>query len=139
MKLEELMRCLMVPVLFVAALSASTSNAQPPEWGGAQTVSIELSSFKFTPATLTLQHGVVYRIRFSNTSSGGHDFVAKEFFAGTNIAPDDRAKIKNGGIDVDGGETVEVRLVASQPGTYKTHCSHFMHSMFGMTGTIVVQ
>lgn len=139
MKLEEQMRRLMVPVLFVVALSASSIHAQPPEGGGAQAVSVELSSFKFSPATLTLQHGVVYRIRFSNTSHGGHDFVAKEFFAGASIAPQDRAKVKNGGIDVDGGETVEVQLVAGQPGTYKSHCSHFMHSMFGMTGTIVVQ
>ena len=133
------MRRLMVSVLFAAALSASTSNAQPPEWASAQTVSVELSSFKFTPATLTLQHGVVYRIRFTNMSSGGHDFVAKEFFAGANIAPEDRSKVKNGGIDVDGKDSVEVRLVAGQPGTYKSHCSHFMHSSFGMTGTIVVQ
>ncbi|WP_019833520.1 cupredoxin domain-containing protein [Sphingomonas sp. PR090111-T3T-6A] len=133
------MRRLMAPALLAVALLAPMSNAQPPEWTGAQTVSVELSNFKFTPATLTLQHGVVYRLRLSNTSSGGHDFVAKEFFAGASIAPEDRAKIRNGGIDVDGKETVEVRLVAGQPGTYKSHCSHFMHSSFGMTGTIVVR
>lgn len=133
------MRRLMAPALLAAALLAPMSNAQPPEWAGAQTVSVELSNFKFTPATLTLQHGVVYRLRFSNSSSGGHDFVAKEFFAAANIAPEDRAEVKNGGIDLDGKDVVEVRLVAGQPGTYKSHCSHFMHSSFGMTGTIVVQ
>src|SRR5262249_40118860 len=133
------MRRLMAPALLAAALLAPTSNAQPPEWTSAQTVPVELSNFKFTPATLTLQHGMVYRLRFSNAASGGHDFVAQDFFAGANIAPEDRAKVRNGGVDVDGKETVEVRLVVGPPGTYKSHCSHFMHSSFGMTGTIVVQ
>lgn len=132
------MRRLIAPALLAVALLAPTSKAQPPEWAGAQTVSVELSNFKFTPATLTLQHGMVYRIRFSNVASGGHDFVAKEFFASANIAPEDRAKVRNGGVDVDSKDTVEVRLVA-KAGTYKSHCSHFMHSVFGMVGKIVVQ
>lgn len=133
------MRRSMAPALLAVALLAPMSNAQPPEWAGARTVSVELSNFRFTPATLTLQHGVVYRLRFSNAASGGHDFVAREFFAGANIAPEDRAKVRNGGVNVDGKETVEVRLMAGRPGTYKSHCSHFMHSSFGMTGTIVVR
>ena len=133
------MRRLMLSALCGAVLVAVASEAQPPEWGHAQPVSIELSNFKFTPSTLTLQRGKAYRIHFSNASSGGHNFVAKEFFAGSTIDPEDQGKIKNGGIDLAGGEAVDVRLVANQPGTYKSHCSHFMHTTFGMSGTIAVQ
>ncbi len=55
------------------------------------------------------------------------------------VAPEDRAKITNGGVDVGGGESVDVRLVPNRTGSFKVHCSHFMHSTFGMTGTITVQ
>ncbi len=133
------MRRLMLSAFCAAALAAVASQAQPPAWGEAKPVSIELSNFKFTPSELTLQHGTAYRIHFSNASSGGHNFVAKEFFAGSTIDPEDRGKIKDGGIDLAGGEAVDVRLVANQPGTYKSHCSHFLHTSFGMTGTITVQ
>lgn len=132
------MRHVIVLVLFAGAL-ITLSNAQTPEWTNAQSLTVELSNFKFTPSALTLQHGTPYKIHFANSASGGHDFVAKEFFAGSTIAPEDRSKVKNGAIDLEGGETIDVRLVPNQPGTYKSHCSHFMHSSFGMTGTITVR
>ena len=129
----------LIPALFLVALGATTSAAQTPDWSQAKPLTIELSSFKFTPATATLQRGTAYRLHLVNTSSGGHDFVAKELFAGSIVAPEDRAKITNGGVDVDGGGSVDVRLVPNKTGSFKVHCSHFMHSTFGMTGTITVQ
>jgi uncharacterized cupredoxin-like copper-binding protein len=127
------------PAALLLALLAQAGQAQSPDWSHAQPITVELSSFKFTPATLTLHRGTPYRLRFSNDSSGGHDFVAKAFFAGSSIAPEDQAKISKGGVDVDGGETVEILLVPNQPGSFKAHCSHFMHSTFGMTGEIIVR
>lgn len=102
-------------------------------------VTVELSSFKFTPKALTLRQGQRYRLHLVNTASGGHDFVAKEFFAASTIAPEDRDKIRDGRIDLHGEEAVDVILTPNRAGTYKVHCSHFMHSTFGMTGEIVVQ
>jgi len=107
--------------------------------GGGQLITVELSSFKYTPATLNLQHGVPYRLHLVNKSSRGHDFVARRFFAAATIAPEDRGKVKEGGVEVGGDEAVDVQLVVNQPGTYKLHCSHFMHSGFGMKGRIIVQ
>jgi plastocyanin len=129
--------------LILAALlygvAPTVGLGQPVEQSAsAQAITVELSSFKFTPATLTLQHGQTYRINFTNTSSGGHNFMAKEFFAASTIAPEDQAKVKNGSIDLSGGDTVEITVTPNTPGTYKSHCTHFMHSSFGMTGTIVV-
>lgn len=131
------MRCPMIAsALALAAFCTTGSLAQSP---AEQTVTVELSSFKFTPATLTLQHGRAYRFHLSNTSSGGHNFAAKEFFAASTVATEDRGKIANGKIDIAGGASVDLRLVPNSARTYKLRCSHFMHSGFGMTGTIVVQ
>ena len=129
----------LIPTLFIVGLGATTGAAQTPDWSQAKPLTIELSSFKFTPSTEMLQHGTAYRIHFVNASSGGHDFVAKEFFAGSIVAPEDRAKITNGGVDVDGHGSVDIKLIPNRTGSFKVHCSHFMHSTFGMTGTITVQ
>ena len=129
----------LMATLFVTVPGATTGAGQTPDWSQAKPITIELSSFKFTPASEALQRGTVYRLHLVNTSSGGHDFVAREFFAGSMIAPEDRAKITNGGVDVEGGGSVDVRLIPNRAGSFKAHCSHFLHSSFGMTGTITVQ
>jgi len=127
-------------VAWCAAMAAATAAyAQSPDWTRAQPLSITLSSFKYDPATLTLRHGVAYRLHLENVSSGGHDFVARELFKASLIAPEDADKVHGGGIGVDGHEAVDIRFIPQQPGTYKVHCSHFMHSTFGMTGQIVVE
>ena len=33
---------------------------------------------------------------------------------------------------------MDITLTPRAPGTYKVECTHFLHSLFGMTGTIVV-
>ena len=129
-------RPMMASALALISFCATGSLAQSP---AEQTVTVVLSSFKFTPVTLTLQHGRAYRLHLSNMSSGGHNFAAKEFFAASTIAPEDRGKIANGKVDLAGGGSVDIRLVPNATGTYRLRCSHFMHSGFGMTGTIVVQ
>ena len=121
--------------IFLAGFAGGAATAQ----GSPQAITVDMSNFKFTPATLTLTHGRPYVIHFVNSASGGHDFVAKEFFDAATIAPGDRAKVKHGEIELAGGESADVHLVANTPGSYKSHCSHFMHSSFGMTGQVVVQ
>src|SRR5258706_7270672 len=113
--------------LMLATLAAAPGAAQTPGWASPQPVTVELSNFKFTPSALSLQHGTAYKVHFVNKSSGGHDFVAQEFFAASTIVPEDRAKIKKGSIDVDGGEAVDVLLIPDQAGTFNIRCSHFMH------------
>jgi uncharacterized cupredoxin-like copper-binding protein len=125
--------------MLLAVLLSQAGQAQAPDWGKAQTIAVELSSFKYTPETLTLRRGMPYRIHLTNSASGGHDFVAKAFFAESSIAAEDQAKIRKGGVELGGGESVDVRLVPNQAGSYKVHCSHFMHSGFGMKGSIIVQ
>ena len=88
---------------------------------------------------MTLQHGRSYRLHLTNTASGGHNFEAKEFFAASTIAPEDRGKVVNGKIDLASRASVNISLIPNAVGPYRLRCTHFMHSAFGMTGTIVVQ
>ncbi|WP_313801393.1 cupredoxin domain-containing protein [Sphingobium sp.] len=125
----------------VALIFMSSAGAQPGSdaWANARSLTLQLSSFKFEPSDIRLEHGVPYDLHFVNTSSHGHDFAGKEFFAQAQIRPEDRAKINKGRVEVGGGESVDVHLIAPSPGSYKVRCTHFMHSAFGMTGRIVVQ
>lgn len=128
------------PLAALALLMLSVpAGAQSGEWSSARPLTLGLSNFRFDPAEIRLQHGVPYRLHLVNGASGGHDFAAKAFFAAVRIRPEDGAKVKNGRVEVDGGESVDIMLIAPSPGTYKVHCTHFMHSAFGMTGTIIVQ
>jgi plastocyanin len=132
-------RHLMVLILALFTLSASAGSAQPTDQGVVRPLTIELSSFKFTPATLQLQRGTTYRIHFVNVSSGGHNFVAREFFAASTIAATDQGKVHDGEINLARGVAANIVLVPNRVGSFKSHCSHFMHRAFGMTGTIEVQ
>jgi uncharacterized cupredoxin-like copper-binding protein len=127
------MRHPLLPLL-LAVLPAPLSAQDAPT-----TVTIELSSFRFSPNMVHLDHGKPYVLRLVNISDGGHDFMARDFFAAAQVDPTDRGKIRNGRVEVDGGGQVDVRLTTPSPGAYKLRCSHFMHAPFGMTGQIVVR
>lgn len=127
-------RLFLLLLIFPTAVYAQSTN-----WAEAETVTITLSSFEFTPETIQIEQGQAYRFVFVNSSSGGHNFVARDFFRVAEIAVEDRFKLDDGRIEIDAGESVEVRVMITQPGSYDVHCSHFMHSVFGMTGDIIVR
>ncbi len=122
-------------VLSALLLTPAIVSAQP----GGKTIEIDLSSFKFTPSEPVFEHGQRYVLHLSNTSDGGHDLVAKEFFAAAQVDPADRAKVKDGEVDLKGGASADIHLTAPAAGRYPFHCSHFLHSTFGMTGAMIVK
>jgi plastocyanin len=129
-------------IAIAAVLAASSLAAGHPaaaEGPGPQVVSVELSSFAFAPSVLTLQHGRSYRLHLVNTSGGGHDFTAPEFFAASDIAPADRAKETGGKVRLAGRQTVDVTLIPEKAGIYQLRCSHFLHAGMGMKGEIRVE
>ena len=135
------MRHFTYAVCAVLAMSSSVAvPAQPIErgWADARAVTVELSNFRFTPATIMMEHGHRYRLHLVNTASGAHDFSASSFFADATVAPEDRTKIAKGEVSLHGGESVDIRLIAPAAGTYKVRCTHFMHGALGMKGKIVV-
>src|SRR6478735_84976 len=99
---------------------------------------VELSNFDFAPHELHLRAGQPVALVLANIASGGHDFSAPEFFAAARIEPADAALVTEGEIDVPAKSTRTVHLVPAA-GTYKLSCTHMMHAMFGMRGTIVVE
>lgn len=129
-----------MPYLRTASLAlvlfAASAAAPAQDWGKAAHVPIALSNFKFEPSTIRLKAHQPYVLRL--TSSGGHSFEAKAFFAAAAVLAADRGKIDDGRIELEGGDSVEIRLTAPGPGRYPVRCTHFLHAGFGMTGTIVV-
>lgn len=123
---------LLVLGLFGAADAAAAQTAA--------TINIALTSYAFTPDTISLNAGTPYHFHLTNEGSRGHSFHAPEFFAASQIAPADQSKIeKEGEVEVEGGQAVDFTVTPGRPGTYPLDCSHFMHHMLGMHGKIVVQ
>ena len=101
-----------------------------------QRIDVALSNFKFTPSTIALVHGQSYVLHL--TSSGGHSFAAKDFFAAATMPAADRAKLKDGKIELDSDRAVDLHFTAPRAGSYPIKCTHLLHASFGMTGKFVV-
>jgi uncharacterized cupredoxin-like copper-binding protein len=126
-------------IAVMALLASPVVIADAANSLNASRVEIGLESFKFVPETITLTHGNAYVLHLVNRAKGSHDFVAKVFFAHAVLAPQDSGVVKDGGVELHGGESMDLHIVAPPAGTYEIHCSHFLHSAMGMTGHIVVQ
>ena len=120
---------------FAAALMAPAAQAQ-----SAQEIDVSLTSYAFTPATITLKVGTTYRLHLTSDSGKGHDFTAAEFFAASSIAPPDKAKLEDGSeVEIGAGKSADITLTPNRAGTFPLTCSHFLHTTLGMRGVIVVQ
>jgi uncharacterized cupredoxin-like copper-binding protein len=133
------MRIAVLPIVVaIAGCSASTVPAAVSTVPAAgETVTVALTDFAFTPDHITLRAGVPIRLRLVNQSDGGHDFNAPAFFAASNY-PAGATAPSGGGIEVAANQTVEIALTPRVPGKYPVECTHFLHSLFGMTATIDV-
>ncbi|ALJ13803.1 cupredoxin domain-containing protein [Sphingopyxis macrogoltabida] len=123
-------------ILLAAALSIAAPALAADQAGKAEVV---MANFSFTPETLHLHGGQSVTIHFVNNGSGGHDFTAAEFFTAAAMDAANRTKVggKKGRVSLGKGESVDVTLTP-RTGEYPAHCSHFLHSSMGMTGTIHV-
>jgi plastocyanin len=141
MRWSEAMRIAALPVLVgLAACTAHSSvsnlrSAAPATDG--EIVEVHLSSFQFDPEHIRLKTGAAVQLRLVNESNGGHDFSTPTFFAISSFPPNSTAP-PNGVVEVAPHQTVEIALVPRVPGTYSLECTHFLHSTFGMRGTIEV-
>src|SRR6266550_7540461 len=76
--------------------------------GNRQDIQITLSNFSFNPNMVRLQRNTTYAIHLVNSASGGHSFSAPGLFAAMTVAPEDRAKIVNGKVEIPAGQTVDI-------------------------------
>jgi plastocyanin len=132
-------------VVLAGLLSLSSAHAQDQpgavsaDASKAQAVEVVMTDYMFTPDKLRFRANTPTHLRLVNNAGHGHSFDAPELFAAMRVADDDQSKITDGKIEVEGGQTVDVKLVPQTPGTYKFHCSHFLHATFGMSGEAVIR
>jgi plastocyanin len=100
-----------------------------------QTVEVRLSSFSFEPRALGLTAGRPIILHLVNTSGGGHNFSAPQFFAASTGVS---GPVNEGVVEVPGHQSVDIALTPS-PGTYQLRCTHRLHTSLGMRGTITVE
>ena len=112
--------------------------AAQPDWDRATQVTVELSSFAYSPRTIVLPAGQPVLLHLVNTGSGGHDFTASKFFAAAAIRPGDAAKLRKGSIEVPGRGRIDIGLVP-EAGRFTLRCGHAFHAMLGMKGAIEVR
>ena len=79
-------------------------------------IAIILADYEFSPATLDLKQGTAYQLHFTNSGSKSHNFTAPEFFAASQIAPEDMAKVKNGTIELGNGQSAILLSRPAAPG-----------------------
>ena len=118
-------------VLLAVPLAAAAQTATP--------ISITLTNYAFTPAALNLKAGTTYQMHFINSGSKDHNFSAPEFFAASQIAPEDQTKVSKGLVALESGQSIDITVTPGHAGTFAVECTHFMHKMMGMHGNIVVQ
>lgn len=119
--------------LSYAAVSAPLSAQTGP-----QRVEIVLANFSFSPSDIQLVAGRPVTLHLVNRGSGGHNFIAKDFFAAASMDAATRRKLgKKGVAELAKGEAMDISLTP-QAGNYKVKCGHFLHAGLGMTGMITV-
>ena len=126
--------------LAMASLSLSLAFSAPLSAEPALAATrIVLANFSFTPSDLRLEAGKPVTLHFVNEGSGGHNFVAPEFFAAASLDEAVRSRLgKKGVVELEKGAALDVTLTP-KAGTYPVKCTHFLHAGFGMTGTITVR
>lgn len=126
---------LTVAVLF-GAVPASGAET---DWSKSKMTTVTMSNFAFDPDKLVFERGVPYKLHFVNSSANRHNFRSPQFFQAVTVDPDDAAVVEDGSVEVDGGKSVDVRILPNSAGKYAIDCSHFLHAMFGMTASVVIE
>lgn len=123
--------------------TAPTETAPPANvaWDRAQKLEVVLDDYSFTPSQLVLRANQPYVLRLRNASGARHTFTAPEFFRTAALGPGGApAQLPAAGsVSVAAGETASLDVLPLRPGSYPLSCDRPLHSLFGMTGTIVVQ
>ena len=129
---------MLVTVLALCGCAARRVPSAPAVADAAGVVTVSLSDFAFEPERLSLHAGQPVRLHLVNTSGGGHDFSAPKFFAASRFAQGSVLP-KDGAIEVPPHGAVDTSLTPLAPGQYDLACTHPLHELFGMSGTIDVQ
>jgi uncharacterized cupredoxin-like copper-binding protein len=100
-------------------------------------ITVHLSNFAFTPDHIVLPINRPVQLVLVNDSNHGHDFSAPSLFA-TSAFPRS-APPTRGRIELDPKQTTSIVFIPRIPGRYPFRCTHFLHSFFGMHGSVTVE
>ena len=142
---------LLLPILLLVSGCAGHREPLPPstgssadlagvDWSRAQRVEVTLADFSFAPDHLQFARGRPYVLHLDD-QGGGHNFDAPAFFGAVALRSDTTSteiRASGGKVELTGGKAIDIYFVPEKPGTYPLECSHPLHSLFGMTGEIVV-
>jgi uncharacterized cupredoxin-like copper-binding protein len=123
--------CLVIFAAIAPALAADT------DWSKAQTITLVMSEYKFTPDTLTFQRGVAYRLRLINRGKEMHELDGPQFYAAISVGNPEILVHSGLEVDVEPGKSQDLLFVPLQAGSYAVDCDD--HEAFGMTGNFTVQ
>ena len=104
---------------------------------GTENLTITLSNFAFNPEHIRLKVNMPIQLHLVNESGGGHSFSVPAFFAASSLEPGSSVPT-DGKVEVGSHQTVDIILAPRVPGQYRVECTHFLHTLFGMHGTIEV-
>lgn len=124
-------------IVALAGLALMGTAAPTPSPQSPPVVEVKLENYSFTPSSVHLAVGQEQVLRLVDVH-GSHSFSAPEFFAAARIDPASAAHVRSGKVELDDGETVDIRLTPQAAGTFPVHCSHMFHSAQGMKGEVVV-
>jgi uncharacterized cupredoxin-like copper-binding protein len=121
-----------------------TARVTSVDWSRAETIAVTLSEFQFSPARLTFQMNVPYRLRLRNAGARDHTFVSAGFFkaiaAGKLVSAEGEVTGPYlASIAVPPGAEKELFFVPVRTGTFGVACTVFLHESFGMKGKITVR
>ena len=119
------------------AVLIATALASPASSEARQTVTLQMTEYRFTPAKLIFRSGRAYRLVLINRGRELHEFTAPGFLGA--IAIDDPGVVTPGGreIAVAPGARRELIFRATHSGRYPLNCAD--HDWAGMVGEIVVE
>jgi len=121
---KSLMICL--GILFIlSACAGLQQQVAVSSVQGEKSITMEASSFKFTPNNIKATQGDEITIQITNVSDAGHDFTIK----------DPQGQIIKS-VDLPSKQKVEIRVTLSEAGEYDFYCDKPFHSSFGMKGQI---
>lgn len=114
------------------------------DWARAETVTVTMTEFAFSPAGLVFRKGVPYRLRLVNAGARDHTFVSEGFFKAIRAAKlvsaedvIDTPYLRT--VAVPAGAEREIHFVPVRAGAYPLECSVFLHAAFGMEGEIAIR
>lgn len=125
-----------------APLRQLPDGVAPTDWASAETVTVRMTEFRFTPNRLEFEPGRPYHLRLVNEGERLHTFSSPGFFRAVALraasagAEEDASPVPT--VVPPGGERV-LSFVVLDRGSYPFECSMFLHDVFGMTGEITVR